>query len=67
MTGGMTETNSRRSEREMRQSAAAEDDRRHLEALLDAALEATFPASDPVAVATPRPPEEAAKRSSRRP
>ncbi|HET6223876.1 MAG TPA: hypothetical protein VFE11_16995 [Dongiaceae bacterium] len=63
----MTETNSRRSEREMRQSAAAEDDRRHLEALLDAALEATFPASDPVAVATPHLPEEAAKRSSRRP
>jgi hypothetical protein len=67
MAGGMTETNGRRSEREMRpQSAVAEDDRRHLEALLDAALEATFPASDPLAFATPHPPEEAAKRSSRR-
>jgi hypothetical protein len=68
MAGGMTETNSRQSDQEIRpQSAAAEDDRRHLEALLDAALEATFPASDPVAVATPHLPDEVAKKSSRRP
>ena len=39
----------------------SEDDPRvsHLEALLDEALEETFPASDPVALAQRRPPAEA--------
>lgn len=68
MGGGMAETSSRRNDPEVRpQSAAPNDDRRHLEALLDAALEATFPASDPVAVATPLPPEEVARKRPRRP
>jgi hypothetical protein len=67
MGGGMAETDRRRDGPEMRpQSTAPNDERRHLDALLDAALEATFPASDPVAFATPHPPEEAVKKSPRR-
>lgn len=63
----MAETSSRRHDPEVRpQSTAPNDERRHLDALLDAALEATFPASDPVAFATPHPPEEAARKGSRR-
>jgi hypothetical protein len=62
----MSETGRRRNDPELApESAAPNDDRRHLDALLDAALEATFPASDPLAFATPHPPEAPVKKGRR--
>jgi len=64
----MSETDRRRSDPEkQRESSALNKERRHLDALLDAALEATFPASDPLAFATPHAPEEPVKKGARTP